>query len=235
VILDEAARIEQLVAAQEMAEHLFAEVMDRYIIRPGCTEVETSNAIRDLAADQFGTERWWHKRIVRAGPNTLEIYQENPPDRIIDEDDIVFLDFGPVFAKWEADYGRTFVLGDDPAKHALNAALEDVWVAGQRYFAEHPDLTGEQYYDAVCRLSADAGYEFGGVIAGHLVGEFPFERQGLDRVETHIAPGCDLPLRRTDEAGRYCHWILEVHLVDRERGFGGFVEELVDIGPRAGG
>lgn len=37
-------------------------------------------------------------------------------------------------------------------------------------------------------------------------------------------------LRRTDKAGRRWHWILEIHLVDRVRGFGGFYEELLDLG-----
>ena len=44
-------------------------------------EVEASNAIRDLAAEMFGVSRHWHKRIVRAGPNTLQPYAQNPPDR----------------------------------------------------------------------------------------------------------------------------------------------------------
>ena len=42
----------------------------------------------------FGIGRWWHKRIVRAGPNTLQPYQENPPDRVIGADDIAFCDCG---------------------------------------------------------------------------------------------------------------------------------------------
>ena len=57
-------------------------------------------------ARQFGVSRHWHKRIVRAGPNTLEPYKQNPPDREITADDIVFLDFGPIFEEWEADFGR---------------------------------------------------------------------------------------------------------------------------------
>lgn len=36
-------------------------------------------------------------------------------------------------------------------------------------------------------------------------------------------------LRRTDETGQLLHWILEIHLLDRERGFGGFYEELLDL------
>ena len=33
--------------------------------------------------------------------------------------------------------------------------------------------------------------------------------------------------------GLTCHWILEVHLVDRDRTFGGYFEQLLDIGPNA--
>ena len=38
---------------------------------------------------------------------------------MIEEDDIVFPDFGPVFDEWEADLGRTYVMGDDPRKLRL--------------------------------------------------------------------------------------------------------------------
>jgi hypothetical protein len=36
-------------------------------------------------------------------------------------------------------------------------------------------------------------------------------------------------MRRLDPLGRRCHWILEVHLVDRERAIGGFFEQLLDL------
>ena len=35
---------------------------------------------------------------------------------------------------------------------------------------------------------------------------------------------------RHDKAGRVCHWILEIHLTDTERQFGGFYEQLLDLG-----
>jgi hypothetical protein len=37
-------------------------------------------------------------------------------------------------------------------------------------------------------------------------------------------------MRRHDRAGRVCHWILEIHLTDTERHFGGFYEQLLDLG-----
>jgi hypothetical protein len=37
-------------------------------------------------------------------------------------------------------------------------------------------------------------------------------------------------MRRRDTAGRQCHWILEIHLTDPAREFGGFYEQLLDLG-----
>ena len=228
-IADEDLRAEMLLDAQNKAEQLFAEIERSGMIRAGVRETQLSDEIRDLAAEMFGVERHWHKRIVRAGENTLEPYRQNPPDRTIADDDILFCDFGPIFDRWEADFGRTFVLGDDAVKHALRDDLPRVWEKGRDYFDSHPDITGAELFDHVVELSHDAGWEFGGTIAGHLVGEFPHELIEGDKVESYIAPGSEHPMRRTDRTGRVCHWILEVHLTDPARGFGGFHEELLDL------
>ena len=225
----EAERIQQLAEAEDKAEALFAAVTQRGLVAPGRLESQVSNAVRDLGAELFGTDKHWHKRVVRSGPNTLQPYRENPPDRPIDADDIVFLDFGPIFAEWEADFGRTYVLGDDPVKHRLAADLPRVFAAGREYFDAHPDITGAQLYAHVVGLAEDAGWAFGGPHSGHLVGEFPHESIDGDKIDSYIAPGSDGPMRRTDRAGRACHWILEVHLVDRERQIGGFFEQLLTI------
>lgn len=226
---DEAVRAAELLAAQDKAAALFAAVEQRGLVRPGMLETQASDAIRDLAADMFGTSKYWHKRIVRAGRNTLQPYRRNPPDRLISADDIVFCDFGPIFEGWEADFGRTFVIGDDPEKLRLRDALPEVFAAGREYFSAQPEVTGEQLFARMVELSEQAGWEFGGEIAGHLVGEFPHERISGDSVEYYITPGSDKPMRRADRRGRACHWILEVHLVDRDAQIGGFFEELLDI------
>jgi hypothetical protein len=127
---DEDARAQRLLDAQAKAADLFRAIEDRGLIAPGVRESAASDAIRDLAADMFGVSRHWHKRIVRAGPNTLQI-------------------------------------------------------------------------------------------AG-------------DEVGSYIAPGSSEPMRRRDRTGRRCHWILEIHLVDRARQIGGFYEELLDLGHAPG-
>jgi Xaa-Pro dipeptidase len=129
--MDEAVRVARLLEAQRNAELLFDEVSERGMVRAGLAERVLANEIRDLATDMFGITRHWHKRIVRSGENTLVTARGNPPDRMIAADDIVFLDFGPIFEEWEADLGRTFVLGGDPTKLALRDDLPKIWQAGR--------------------------------------------------------------------------------------------------------
>src|SRR5580693_9655156 len=133
--------------AQNNANELFRAVETQGIIRPNVTESQINQDIYDLAEKMFGISTYWHKRIVRAGRNTLAPYDENPPDLTLAEDDIAFLDLGPIFEEWEADFGRTFVLGDDPAKTALRDALPRVWQAGRDYFAAHASVTGAELFD----------------------------------------------------------------------------------------
>ena len=227
--VDERERAASLVAAEEKAEILFDEVSRRGLIAAGEPESAVSNRVRDLGAELFGTSRHWHKRIVRSGPNTLQPYRENPPDRVIEADDIVFLDFGPIFAEWEADFGRTYVLGDDPVKLRLQADLPRIFAAGRAHFEAHPEITGAELYAHMVELAQEAGWEFGGAHSGHLVGEFPHELADGEKIESYIAPGNPNVMRGTDRAGRECHWILEVHLVDRERRIGGFYEQLLTL------
>jgi Xaa-Pro aminopeptidase len=90
-------RVTELRVAQEKAERLFHEVEARGLIRADILESQLNQEIYDLAKEMYGISTYWHKRIVRAGTNTLLPYADNPPDRTIAEDDILFLDLGPVF------------------------------------------------------------------------------------------------------------------------------------------
>jgi len=108
-----------LIEAQRKAEALFAEVVETGLIQAGKLESELTSEIHALARCRFKLRRHWHKRLARCGPNTLLGYYEEAPDRRIAEDDVVYLDLGPVFGAWEADFGRTYALGSDPKKHQL--------------------------------------------------------------------------------------------------------------------
>jgi Xaa-Pro aminopeptidase len=227
------ATVEQeLASAQRKAEDLFAEVTRAGLIRPGVLESQLSDEINELARRQFGVRRHWHKRIVRCGPNTLMGYYDEVPDRQLGSDDVVYLDFGPLFDEWEADYGRSNVLGQDPRKHKLVADIQTAFARGKQRYNEDQGLTAGGLYDYVCELAKEAGWEFGAATAGHLVGHFPHETAptppGAPK-RFSIRHGNQQSLREPDAKGNPRHWILEIHFVDRARQFGGFCEELLTI------
>ena len=150
-------REQALWAAQLRAEALFASVVDGGLIRPGVSESELSDEVHALARKMFGFKRHWHRRVVRSGPNTVMTYYDDPPDRRLEADDILFLDFGPVFEGWEADLGRTYVLGSDVRKHRLAADIEQTFRRGQELYESDPNLTAGALYDYVAGLATAAG------------------------------------------------------------------------------
>ena len=122
-----AHRAANLRDAETKAIALFNEI-EKTIVRSGVSEKQMSDEIHKLGQDRYGVRTHWHKRVVRAGPNTREPFKEDPPDRMIEDGDILYVDLGPVFEEWEADFGRTFVLGSkpDPAKIKIRDTLDPV-------------------------------------------------------------------------------------------------------------
>ena len=218
-----------LLEAQNKAEALFAAVVHSGIIQAGKLESELSGEIFELAREHFGVRRHWHKRIARAGSNTLLGYYAESTDRRIAADDVVFLDFGPVFDSWEADFGRTYALGADPHKHRLVSDIGVAFRRGKELYQNTPQLSAGELYDFVAGLAITAGWEFGAPTAGHLIGHFPHERTPADPTRFSIRSGNKQLLREPDENGNPRHWILEIHFVDRAREIGGFFEELLTV------
>ncbi|MBV8978040.1 MAG: aminopeptidase P family protein [Alphaproteobacteria bacterium] len=197
-------------------------------IAPGRLETEVDDDIRALAERDFRVTVNWHKRLVRSGPNTLCTFHDKPPVRVIGPDDTVYLDMGPVFGEWEADLGRSYALGKDPEKRRLVADLPRLFEIVKAQFDRSADITGAQLYAFAQMAAADAGWLFGGVIAGHIVGEFPHAQRVPGDKDLHrIAPANSKRMRDPDANGDERHWILEIHLVDRARSFGGFYERLL--------
>lgn len=220
-----------LLAAERKADALFDAIEANNLIRPGRRETEVDEDIFVLARDRFGVEKHWHKRIVRAGPNTVRVFAENPPEHTIGADDLVFLDLGPVFGDWEADVGRTYAMGNDPDKQRLCADLPRIFDALKHDFDTNQDITGAGLFAQAQQHAEAAGWVFGGAIAGHIVGAFPHALIPGNKDLYRISPANLGRLRDPDAAGNPRHWIIEVHLVDRTRSWGGFYERVLVPAP----
>lgn len=222
-----ASTLDKLMEAEAKAAQLFQEIESRQIIAAGKTEKEINTEVYQLAFELFGIEKYWHKRIVRAGANTLRPYDDNPPDLVVQQDDILFLDFGPVFEDWEADLGRTYVIGKDPYKHQLKADVESAWHEIKAWFGQQSKLTAAEFYQHIMNVTKAYGWEYGGQLAGHLIGNFPHERVEPGNNSLYVLPDNHNDMFLPDAKGNKRHWILEIHFVDREKQIGGFFEQLL--------
>ncbi len=217
----------KLVEAEVKALQLFQAIETHKLIVAGKSENQINTEIFSLAFELFGIEKYWHKRIVRAGANTLRPYDDNPPDLIIQKEDILFLDFGPVFEDWEADFGRTYVLGNDPYRLKLKNDIETAWYEIKEWFSRQTELTGAAFYRYIMEVTKIYGWAYGGQLAGHLIGQFPHERLEPKNYGLYIHPENHNDMFLPDANGHQRHWILEVHFIDREKQIGGFFEQLL--------
>jgi Xaa-Pro dipeptidase len=96
-----------------------------------------------------------------------------------------------VFDEWEADDGRTYVMGDNQKKHRSVKDLPRVFDAIKQYFDAHQDVTGAQLYGFAQQCAESAGWLFGGAIAGHIAGKHA----------AHARPGCSGTDQALDHRG----------------------------------
>ncbi len=97
-----------------------------------------------------------------------------------------------------------------------SGAYSAAFAEGKRYFQQQQDITASQLFEYAVSLAKKFGWEFGGSIAGHLIGQFPHEKIAGDKVTLYIHPDSHLPMRSLNEKGQRRHWVLEIHFVDRE-------------------
>jgi hypothetical protein len=73
-------------------------------------------------------------------------------------------------------------LAPNPAKHKLRSDVEQAFQQGKQYFHQRTDITGSELFSYVQSLAVQFGWEFGGPIAGHLIGQFPHQKIANDKV-----------------------------------------------------
>ncbi|WP_293871106.1 M24 family metallopeptidase [Flavobacterium sp.] len=218
----------KLLLSEEKAKELFKAIEHKGLIISGKSEKQLCDEIVQIAKEDFGVENHWGKKIVRTGINTLQPYIANPPNLVIQDDDILFFDFHPIFEGWEADLGRTYVLGNDSLKQKIKKDVEAAWYEGNSWYFKQDKLTGADFFKYATDLARRYGYEFGNAIAGHIIGKFPHE-QPDDPADLclDVHPDNHNDILQFDKQGNKRHWILELHFVDRENNIGAFFEQLL--------
>jgi len=184
-------------------------------IEIGMTENEAVEIYKQLQVEA-GAEKYWHPPKIRFGVNTLCSFRE-PSDPLVKlkENDIFFLDIGPIFDGYEADVGKTFVCGEFAAADRIQLAGEQIYqMVAVRYNSTLE--SGAELYKYAANLAIEAGYELVGDGArGHRVSDFPhaaYYKGHLNDLERHPTPN---------------RWILEIQLRDQKNKIGAFFEDVL--------
>jgi Xaa-Pro aminopeptidase len=182
-------------------------------IQPGMREADAEQ-IAARVFSESGFERIWHPTHIRFGRNTLKLYKEaSEPDVVLGEDDLFFIDIGPVWSGHEGDYGDTFCTGDNPDQRAVAKAARTLfhvvaadWRAG---------CSGRELYHRAEQHASEAGYVLNLGAPGHRLGDFPHSvHKGgkLAEADFPAAPGL---------------WVLEIQIRHPTLPIGAFYEDLL--------
>jgi Xaa-Pro aminopeptidase len=183
-------------------------------VEVGMLEEDARGMARDLLSD-MGMRRGWHHVIVRFGPNTTKDFMEHSEKGVVlGDNDIFFVDIGPVFEGYEGDAGDTFVVGSDPEHHKAKQDAKSIWddVRGT-WFNEC--LTGRELYAYAAKAAADHGWRLNLDLSGHRLSDFPHS--------THY----DGPMAEVDFRPSPHLWVLEIAIIHPQRRFGAFYEDLL--------
>lgn len=195
----------------KLAHSILNEVLD--YLRPGIRESQ----VKEFAMQCFnrhGIERTWHPPYARFGEHTLLTFQEKAKeDRILQEEDIAFVDLGIVRNGIEGDAGKTIVFGNNTTLKHLAEASQTIFEQTIEFWkATNP--SGIELYEYVYALADKLGVKWNLDPAGHLIGAFPHKgwKRGINHYPEKI------------EAGK---WILEIQIRHPKLAVGAFYEDLL--------
>jgi hypothetical protein len=183
-------------------------------IRPGMREEEAVALANSLLAERR-MRRGWHKVNLRFGVNTtLHFHTASQPGVVLGENDIFFIDIGPVFEHWEGDGGDTFVVGNDADLARCAADARAVFHAARRRWLA-AGFSDRALYGFAAAEASRLGWVLNLDMNGHRISDFPHKAIfGGSLAEIDFAPSPGL-------------WVLEIQIRHPTRPFGAFFEDLL--------
>ena len=183
-------------------------------VSPGMAEDQAKAIARDTLKE-MGMRRGWHRIIVRCGPNTTKDFTErSEPGVVLGENDIFFVDIGPVYGETEGDAGDTFVFGSDPDHLRAKREVRTIWdEVRDKWFTD--GSTGRQLYAFATEVTASYGWKLNMNLSGHRLSDFPHSAH-------YDGSLADVDFRPNPNL-----WVLEIAIAHPERTFGAFYEDLL--------
>lgn len=208
----QAQDLAKILAASKQAKLVLEEIISQ--IQPGKTEKDLYQVTREIYQSHAIT-RSWHNPYIRFGTNTVLTYADKAEANLtLQEEDIAFIDIGPIFNDIEGDVGKTIVFGDNQKFLNLKTASEELFRRGLEFFrAKNP--SGLEMQDFIVKEARAMGYDYLLKSGGHLIGSFSHGaswNQGIATYNEAMQPGI---------------WILEIQIKDPNEPYGAFYEDLL--------
>lgn len=191
-------------AVQKIAEQVKAGMLE-----------EDANALVVATLQNMGATKSFHKPYIRFGANTIKTFgADSEPGIRLGEDDIYFIDVGPVWDGYEGDAGSTFTTGNnsDYVRCALDA--RNIFDAVDKKWRDEK-ATGVELYDFAQKLSKERGWVLNLDLGGHRLGDYPSG-------EHYEGPLAEIPFHPSPNI-----WMVEIHIRHPEQPFGAFYEDLL--------
>lgn len=184
-------------------------------IHPGMSEKAAVNLAQKTLSD-MGVRKFWHKCHVRFGKSTVLSFDDPYHDEVIlQEQDIYFIDLGPVWDGIEGDAGCTFQTGSHPEHTKIRRDVEQLFF-DLKHLWQTQKLSGQALYAKAEDLAKKMGWVYGpSYVRGHRISEFPhalYTKAGLG--EQAFCPSAH-------------RWILEVQIRSPDSRFGAFYEDIL--------
>jgi methionyl aminopeptidase len=204
--------LRQLLSVRVRTRQAVWKIADR--ISPGMTE-EEGRAAAVQVLRQSMLRKGWHKVLVRFGSNTTKNFDDpSDPGVVLGENDIFFIDIGPVFDDCEGDAGETVAVGNDPDMVQAATDVKVLWQGVRaRWLSE--GLTGKCLYAYATEAAREMGWELNLELTGHRLSEFPHKAH-------YDGTLADVGFRPTESL-----WVLEIQIRHPQREFGAFFEDLL--------
>ena len=197
--------------ARDVARDMAHELASK--IKPDMVEDDAHELYKKICL-KHGVEKNWHPAKLRFGPNTLKTFKEPSDPYTLQEEDIFYVDIGPVIDGHEADYGETFVLGSNfEHKHVADCSKK-IFDEVSEYW--HKTKTrGPALYEWATARAKEYGYHLNMGSDGHRIGDFPhhvFFKGAIIECDEELLPNA---------------WILEIQLDHPKLKFGAFYEDIL--------
>ena len=182
----------------------------------GMSEKDGLNLI-DEVLNQMGAQKKWHPNKFRIGGNTIKSFRDKSNEGIVlQENDLFFLDIGPVWEDHEGDYGETFVSGNNKEYEQIIKACHSIFEETAKQWRENRK-SGIELYQFAKNYTQSLGYKFNDRMNGHRIGDFPHHL-------FYKGPMIDLEETPCDKL-----WVLEIHILDKESRYGAFYEDILQL------